>query len=170
MSLPRRRRPSKKGRARSLRHIRFAREGGVRAPLPLRLARRAVSETLRSAGRREPLDVNVVWVSAPRIRALNRRFRSTDRGTDVISFRYDADKEFPSPAVSGDLFVCVGRARYNARRFHVSVEEEAVRLLVHGTLHLLGFTDYVPVEKKKMWRRQEGIVRRLGFGDAFPQI
>ena len=107
----------------------------------------------------------MVWAARPRVRALNRRFRGKNRFTDVIAFRYGGpgDPFFPveKSRVFGDLYIAVGQARLNAKVFGVSLEEELVRLVVHGTLHLLGYTDYVPKEKKKMWAVQEKILARL---------
>jgi probable rRNA maturation factor len=113
--------------------------------------------------------LNVVWVSRRRIRALNRRFRGKSRFTDVIAFRYpERGRElagFVLPPggtpVFGDLFICPEQARLNARRFGATFREELLRLCVHGTLHLLGYTDYVPREKKRMWAVHERILGGL---------
>jgi probable rRNA maturation factor len=96
---------------------------------------------------------------------MNRRFRRTDRFTDVIAFRHGALGDFPlgprGGEPFGDLYIAVDQARANARRFGVSMEEELVRLVVHGTLHLLGYTDYEPAEKFRLWAVQEPIVRSV---------
>jgi probable rRNA maturation factor len=145
---------------------------GVRRPSVESLARRGVHAALRR-GRvpRGVGEMHVVWTSVPRIRALNRRFRGTGRATDVIAFRHPRGGRTADPAPFllppgaldslGELHVCVPQARSNARRFGASVEEELVRLVVHGTLHLLGYTDYRPAPRRRMWSVQEAILRRL---------
>jgi probable rRNA maturation factor len=123
------------------------------------LARRGVAAALR-LGRVPPSAlVQVVWSGRERVRRLNRRFRQTDRYTDVIAFRYAP--EGPAKGPFGDLYIAVPQARLNARRFAVPFREELARLCVHGTLHLLGYTDYVPREKARMWSAQEKILARV---------
>ncbi len=107
-------------------------------------------------------DLNVVWVSRRKLRSLGKKFRGADLFTDVISFRHETPsflKRGERPPF-GDLFIAPEQARINARRFGASFEEECVRLCVHGALHLLGYRDYAPAEREKMWAVQEPIVRR----------
>ncbi len=128
---------------------------GAKAPAVASPARRGILAVLRHGKVRTRGELNVVWVSRARLRAMGRMFRKADRFTDVISFRYDEGDAF------GDLYISPEQARVNARRFKVPHAEECVRLCVHGALHLLGYRDYTPAEKKKMWAVQEPIVSRL---------
>jgi probable rRNA maturation factor len=135
---------------------------GARRPAAEKHAARGVRAAL---GRRRGGEMNVVWTSRGDLRKMNVRFRKTDRFTDVIAFRHEpapgerrrraADTPF------GDLYIAVDQARKNARRFGVTYNEEIVRLAVHGTLHLLGHTDYTPVPRARMWAAQEPLVRRV---------
>jgi len=141
--------------------IRFWSEG-AKAPRVGARARRGIVSALRRA-RDARGELNVIWVSRRRLRALGKRFRGADRFTDVISFRYE-----PSPFSTrdkcppfGDLYISPDQARINARRFHVPFEEECVRLCVHGALHLLGYRDYTSMERRRMWTVQEPIVRKV---------
>lgn len=113
-------------------------------------------------------DLTVIWAERERVRRLNRRFRDKNRFTDVIAFRYEENADdFRLPGAGpkanpfGDLYISVAQARYNAKKFSVTLTEELLRLVVHGTLHLLGYTDYVPREKKKMWAVQEKILKDI---------
>lgn len=137
---------------------------GVRRPAAEFWAERGVRAALGPL-RRRPGELNVVWTTRAALRRMNRRFRGTDRFTDVIAFRHDpAPGERRRPmdgAPFGDLFIAVDQARLNARRFGVTVNEEIVRLAVHGTLHLRGHTDYEPGPRARMWARQEPLVRRV---------
>ena len=80
--------------------------------------------------------------------------------TDVISFgfRRAADTD----PVVGDIYIAPDVARDNARDADVPVREEIARLVVHGTLHVLGYDhpEGVGRESSPMWRRQERIIRR----------
>lgn len=72
----------------------------------------------------------------------------------MIAFPYD-DGPF------GDIFISLPMARYNAERFGSTYKTEVVRLIVHGLLHLLGYSDHKKKEKEKMWQVQEKLVARF---------
>jgi len=103
-------------------------------------------------------EVSVTFLSGQRMRALNRRALGRDRATDVIAFG------LPHPGrVVGDVYVCPNVARRNARQLGISEGEEILRLIVHGTLHVLGYEH--PEEEGRtvstMWRLQERYLMRL---------
>lgn len=83
------------------------------------------------------------------IRALNRRYRKIDRATDVLSFYMGED------GALGDVIISAETAARNARRFGVKLEDELKRLVIHGTLHLLGYDHAGKKDRDKM-RRKEG--------------
>ncbi|MEO0082307.1 MAG: rRNA maturation RNase YbeY [candidate division WOR-3 bacterium] len=96
----------------------------------------------RSALSQEPpaICVNVVLVDDHRIRELNRRFRKQDRPTDVLSFPLGAADLDTGEVVLGEIYVSRDRARAQARENGVAYHNELKRLMLHGILHLLGFT------------------------------
>jgi probable rRNA maturation factor len=77
--------------------------------------------------------VTVAIVPDSRVRRLNRRYRRTDRPTDVLSF--------PSgePGELGDIVIAAGMARRQARAAGHSLQAELRVLALHGLLHLLGY-------------------------------
>lgn len=77
--------------------------------------------------------INVALVDDHKIRELNKRFRRQDRATDVLSFIMNED------GVLGDIAISTEAARRQARRYGLSYRQELKRLVVHGTLHVLGF-------------------------------
>ena len=102
-----------------------------------------------------------------RIQTLNRRYRGVDRDTDVISFRYDTG---PGPALTrrrperggleGDIAINIPRARMQAKKMRHPTRREVRLLLIHGILHLLGYTDYEPGPRRIMFRRQNQLLRK----------
>jgi probable rRNA maturation factor len=130
---------------------------GCELPLPRRVVRLVIAGVL-AGERRAPAAVSVTFLSAPRMRALNRRALGTDRVTDVIAFGMaHAGQQ------AADIYVCPATARAASRAFGVPVGEELVRLIVHGLLHALGY-DHPSSPRRtrsRMWRRQERYVRRL---------
>jgi probable rRNA maturation factor len=83
-------------------------------------------------------EASVVFVSDRRIRELNREYRGADRATDVLTFSLAGEPL--AGGVLGDVYISAERARKQAEERGVSLEEEILRLLVHGLLHLVGHT------------------------------
>lgn len=123
---------------------------------PLRRIARLVRATLRSERIGRAM-VSVVMVDSRRIRRINRRYLAHDFVTDVISFPLE-----PRPRLEGEMYVNLDRARSQAREFGVTVWNEVVRLVVHGTLHLAGYDDRSARTADRMRRRQEFLVARIG--------
>lgn len=119
--------------------------------------RRAVA-TVLAGEHAGPAGVTVTFLSGQQMRALNRRALGRDHATDVIAFgmRHGG-------MLVGDVYVCPTVGARSATRFRVSPREELLRLVVHGTLHVLGQdhpTDAARTDSG-MWRRQERYVARL---------
>lgn len=134
---------------------------GGRAALPLAVVRRAVRAAAAAERPRPRLaQVSVTFLGPGRMRALNRRHLRHDRPTDVIAFALHT----PDGALVGDVYVCRAVAARQARDAGCSLREELIRLVIHGTLHVLGH-DHPAGEarlRSPMWRRQERLVGRLG--------
>lgn len=119
--------------------------------------REIVRATLEDEGVRDAL-VSVAFVGAGTIVRLNRDYLSRNGPTDVIAF--GLERTGSSTPVIGDIYVCPKVAERNARRLRVPVKRELARLVVHGTLHVLGL-DHPEDETRDssaMWKKQERIV------------
>jgi probable rRNA maturation factor len=126
-----------------------------RPPLPADEVRRIVERVAEGEGRDEAL-VSITFVGRDAMRRLNHSYKGRPRPTDVIAF------SLPDPArgVVGDVYVCPWYGRREARERGIAEREEMVRLVVHGTLHALGWEH--PEDEGRttspMWRRQETYV------------
>jgi probable rRNA maturation factor len=105
----------------------------------------AIVKRVAGRGKRE---VSITFVRDPEIRKLNRKYRGIDRATDVLSFPMDDED------VLGDIVISADTAKRNAKRYGVTPEKEVKRLLVHGTLHLLGY-DHVKMSDRALMRKME---------------
>ena len=92
---------------------------------------------------------------------LNHRYLGHHGPTDVISF--GLGRVGRRGAVVGDVYICAEIARENAKAQGISAGEELLRLVIHGTLHVLGHD--LPTGAGRtaspMWRRQERILARV---------
>ena len=125
-------------------------------PLSDARVRRAVRHVL--ARERREARVSVTFVGRDAMRRLNHRWKGHDRPTDVIAFA------LPDPAgLTGDVYVCPWVAAREAEARGVPVREEVTRLVVHGTLHVLGHDHPEGPGRTTgpMWRRQERYLREL---------
>ncbi|MGH7584758.1 MAG: rRNA maturation RNase YbeY [Gemmatimonadales bacterium] len=132
-------------------------QGRPRA-VPDALVRRAALAVLQ--GERREARLSITFLGRDAMRRLNREYKGEDRPTDVISFGL----ETPGLGLVGDVYVCPWVAEREARSRGVRPREEIVRLVVHGTLHVLGWDhpDGGGRVRSAMWRRQERYVGRLG--------
>lgn len=108
-------------------------------------------------------ELSVVFTSDKEIRKLNRNYRGKDKPTDVLSFPLLAGSEHRAVVTSlGDLVISLDTTMRQAKEFSVSPSSELLRLLVHGTLHLVGF-DHENVSKNEAarMRRMEAKLRRV---------
>lgn len=122
------------------------------------LLHRAAREALDTAGGPLRGEISVTFLPEGEIRELNRRYLEKDRPTDVLAF--DLGEE---DSLLGDVYIAPEMARRAAAELGLPVEEELVRLVVHGVLHLLGHEH--PEDggryRSAMFRLQEGLVGRL---------
>ena len=133
---------------------------GVRSPVAAATLADAARAVLRSERVRSAL-VSVALVDRRAIARMNREHLGHAGTTDVISFSFS--RASARDAVIGDIYIAPDVARENAAARGVPVREELLRLVVHGTLHVLGHDhpDGPTRERSPMWRKQERIVRRL---------
>lgn len=117
-------------------------------PIPDAKVRRLAVQIL---GRK---NLSVAFVTNAAIRKINRKFLNHDFATDVISFPLDSD-------LVGELVISAEYAVGEAAKRKIPVEEELLRYVAHGILHLLGYDDHRPADKKRMWARQERELRRV---------
>jgi probable rRNA maturation factor len=126
-------------------------------PLPPARVRRVVAAVL--AGERRRARISVTFLGRQAMRRLNAEHLGHDRPTDVISFGL----AHPGGELVGDVYVCPWVAAREARARGIPLRQEIVRLLVHGTLHALGYDHPGDARRTRsaMWRRQERYVEAL---------
>ncbi|MGI8497231.1 MAG: rRNA maturation RNase YbeY [Gemmatimonadaceae bacterium] len=137
---------------------------GERVSVSRSVIERVALTTLRAERVRDAM-LSVTLVTARAIARLNRRHLGQRGPTDVIAFGFvspDGVAPRPNAIVIGDVYISPSAARANARLYHARVRDELLRLVVHGTLHVLGY-DHPAGEgrmRSRMWRRQELLLAR----------
>ena len=96
-------------------------------------------------------DVNVIFTSDIYLSDLKKEFFSKDQWTDVIAFPLQRDSKF----IEGEIYISIPTAKKNANLFKEPYKKELARLIIHGSLHLLGIEDKSTEQKKKMTKLEE---------------
>ncbi len=95
-------------------------------------------------------NINYIFCSDERELAVNREFLGHDYYTDVITFDYST-----AGTLNGDIFISLDTVRSNAEMVGVAYEQELLRIIIHGVLHLTGQGDKTPETKVVMTEKEE---------------
>lgn len=108
---------------------------------------------------------NIIIVDENTIHEINRTYRGKDSVTDVISFALEDDKTFIKTdyRILGDIYICLNKAKSQAREYGHSLLRELSFLTIHGLLHLLGYDHMEKEEEKVMFDLQEMILDEYGI-------
>lgn len=141
--------------------------------IDLTLLRVTALAVLKQQGIERPSEIAIVLAGDETLQALNRRFRGIDRPTDVLSFADDSRGPFDGgtvehPRYLGDIIISLPQAARQAAAGSCTLLAELQLLIVHGTLHLLGYDHAAPVEKARMWEAQAALLELLGVTAPLP--
>ena len=101
-------------------------------------------------------EVHYIFCSDERILEVNREFLHHDYYTDHIGFDYSVDG-----ILSGDLFLSLDTIRSNAEQLGEAYGRELHRVIIHGILHLIGFKDKTPEERREMEAAEDAALTLL---------
>ena len=100
-------------------------------------------------------DINYIFCDDDYLLKMNMAYLNHDTLTDIITFDYVENK-----VLNGDIFISIERVRENSVIFSVSFEQELLRVLSHGLLHLCGYKDKTDKEAAVM-RKMENFAIQL---------
>jgi probable rRNA maturation factor len=127
---------------------------GLTFEVSKRVLGRVAKETFLYLG--ADYEVNLRFVSQKKIRELNRMYRNRDMATDVLSFNLN-DNEY-----GGDIAICYKEAQRQAKKWRLTVTEASSLLLTHGMLHLAHFSHTKTLDRDKMEKAEETILKKAG--------
>ncbi len=94
-------------------------------------------------------DITYIFCNDERELAVNQEFLGHDYYTDVITFDYGT-----AHTISGDIFISLDMIRHNAEMVGTSFDNELLRIIIHGVLHLTGQADKTPETRAEMTRKE----------------
>ena len=124
-----------------------------------RIAKRIITEILRLCKVPGDPELELIFLDDKAIRKINRRYKSSDRPTDVLSFYIDRE-EF-GLGLLGEIFISLDAARRQSKIFGTSFPCEVVLYMIHGILHLFGYDDEDATRRKRMFKKQDEILKYL---------
>jgi probable rRNA maturation factor len=149
----------------------FVRNRQANQPVNLRLFRQVAKILLRDLLGAKNFDLGIYLVAEDEMTRLNETFLRHKGSTDVITFDYaepapDAATRASATAsveapLNGEVFICADEAVVQAKIFRTTWEQELVRYLIHGVLHLCGHDDRSLAARKRMKKQENRLLRKL---------
>jgi len=98
-------------------------------------------KVLKAEGK-DKIDLSIVIVCGERMKAINKKYRKTNKETDVLSFDYGDN--------TAEIVLCPSVIKKNAKIFDLGYNEELARVLIHGVLHIGGYDHEKSKEEEKI--------------------
>tara|TARA_B100000401_G_C52591639_1_gene617544 strand:+ start:180 stop:623 length:444 start_codon:yes stop_codon:yes gene_type:complete len=109
-------------------------------------------------------EVSVIFTSDIYVSDLKKKFFFKDQWTDVIAFPLHNNKK---EKVEGEIYISMPTAKTNSNEFNQPYEKEVARLIIHGVLHLLDYSDQSFKEKHTMSKMEENILKETKWKTLF---
>ncbi len=135
----------------------------VKLPVEKSILILAAQKALDMATVADKSDLGIVIGNDVLIRRLNLKYRDVDSSTDVLSFPSGEVDPDTSDLYLGDVVISLPRAQFQASAEGHPLADELQLLVVHGTLHLLGYDHEDTKDKKLMQAAQDNILEQLGL-------
>jgi rRNA maturation RNase YbeY len=104
--------------------------------------------------KREAGNLSFTFCSDEELWQKNKQFLQHDTLTDIITFDYSEDG-----TISGEIYISGERVKENAEKLKIPFQEELVRVMAHGVLHLCGYKDKSPIQQKQMRAAENRAIR-----------
>jgi probable rRNA maturation factor len=157
-----------------------------RALVPLKRLKAAIQHTLTAHAVRAGSALSLIVADDETVQQLNREYRGVDAPTDILSFPHEPFSEAMQEAMLaaaasagasgqgiaaelqpylGDLIIALPYTQRCAAELGRPLEDELVLLVVHGTLHLLGYDHDTAEAQARMWQKQAELLAQLGIAE-----
>ena len=150
--------------------------GAKTASVYRNLIKQAILITLRSEQVAITCVINVLITDDKGIRKYNQQYRDVDRVTDVLSFPMQEFKQACWLGIEemeidldtgmlplGDIVISTQRAKQQAGKHRISLEQETAHLIIHSTLHLLGYDHNNNKNENIMQSKEGALLKDMGY-------
>ena len=94
--------------------------------------------------------INFIFCNDSYLHKINLEYLNHDTLTDIITF-----DNSDGSIIEGDIYISVDRVRENSMKYNVDFEDELQRVMIHGILHLIGYSDKTSALKKQMRKKED---------------
>lgn len=113
-----------------------------------------------------PVELTIRVVDASESQDLNNTYRQKDKPTNVLSFPFESPDDIPLQLL-GDLVICAPIVRQESDEQQKTLASHWAHMVIHGTLHLLGFDHIEDQEAEEMETLETRIMGSLGYSDPY---
>jgi probable rRNA maturation factor len=113
-------------------------------------------------------NISLRIVDSEEIQALNLQYRNKDKPTNVLSFPCVLPDGVDDPLL-GDIVICGPIIEQEASEYNIEVQAHWAHMLIHGTLHLLGYDHIEEADALAMEKLETNILTKLGFPEPYTQ-
>ncbi len=103
--------------------------------------------------------INYIFCSDEYLLSINQQYLNHDFYTDIITF----DNSDEEQTIEGDIFISIDRIKENAEQLSKVFNEELLRVLVHGVLHLVGYDDHEDKDELLMREKEDSYISLFQF-------
>ena len=104
-------------------------------------------------------NLEISFVNSSEIIRLNSEYLSHKYSTDIITFDYSK----LDSSLEGEILISLDDAIDNSKKFRISFQEELIRLVLHGVLHLLGYKDKRKDERRVMKLKEDSLMHKFKY-------
>jgi rRNA maturation RNase YbeY len=108
-------------------------------------------KTIAESENRQIGEITYVFCKDDYLLELNRTYLRHHTLTDIITFPYHQRQQ----PLQGEIYISIDRVRHNAKIFEAPFQTELLRVMAHGVLHLCGYQDKTPSQKRQMRKKEE---------------
>ncbi len=116
-----------------------------------------INQVIKEESKKSLASVNYIFTSDAHLLQINRDYLDHDNLTDIITF----DHAETGGKIEADIFISIERIKENASEFGQDFMHELYRVMIHGILHLIGYSDKSETEKKIMRKKENECLNLL---------
>ncbi len=102
--------------------------------------------------------IDYIFCSDEHLLQMNKQYLNHHTLTDIITFDYSNEL---TAEVAGEIYISINRVRENAEVFKCTFNDELLRVMIHGVLHLCGFKDKTKNQKQIMRAQEDEAIKSL---------
>ena len=101
-------------------------------------------------------NISIVFVSDETLKEMKKKYFNQDMYTDVIAFNLSDDDK-----LDGEIYISFDAVKINSNLYNTNVNNELQRIVIHGTLHLIGYEDNTKEKKNEMTKMEDFFIKNF---------